>query len=195
MLFDAFFSGRKGNFLVAYRQLDMACMLFGPSRTRKNCYYNEKYHMFQRKCYFLTKQESIYFVRPCPAEGSNLTEVASLFCPKKKQGCDVYPTWQAYPRREFCTPGLVMNVPDLTSFYTSLYVKIWNEFVSLSEEEQDLVITRRTSSPQEKEINRQSTEEELVLTERGWSKCCSVYFVFSTIKLCSLCNFTGGVTK
>ena len=151
--------------------------------------------MFQRKCYFLTKQESIYFVRPCPAEGSNLTEVASLFCPKKKQGCDVYPTWQAYPRREFCTPGLVMNVPDLTSFYTSLYVKIWNEFVSLSEEEQDLVITRRTSSPQEKEINRESTEEELVLTERGWSKCCSVYFVFSTIKLCSLYNFAGGVTK
>lgn len=65
-----------------------------------------------------------------------------------------------------------MNVPDLTSFYTSLYVKIWNEFVSLSEEEQDLVITRRTSSPQEREINPESTEEELVLTERGWSKCC-----------------------
>ena len=65
-----------------------------------------------------------------------------------------------------------MNVPDLTSFYTSLYVKIWNEFVSLSEEEQDLVMTRRTSSPQEREINRESTEEELVLTERGWSKCC-----------------------
>lgn len=128
--------------------------------------------MFQRKCYFLTKQGSIYFV-PCPTEGSNLTEVASLFCPKQKQGRDFYPTVASLsPNVSFSTPGLVMNVPDLTSFYTSLYVKIWNEFVSLSEEEQDLVITRRTSSPQEKEINRESTEEELVLTERGWSKCC-----------------------
>ena len=44
--------------------------------------------------------------------------------------------------------------------------------MSLSEEEQDLVIKRTTSSPQEKEINRENTEEELVLTERGWSKCC-----------------------
>ena len=48
--------------------------------------------MFQRKCYFLTKQESIYFVRPCPAEGSNLAEGASLFCRKQKQGHDFYPT-------------------------------------------------------------------------------------------------------
>ena len=30
-----FFSWRKGNFLMAYRQLDMACMLFGPSQTRE----------------------------------------------------------------------------------------------------------------------------------------------------------------
>ena len=74
------------------------------------------------------------------------------------------------PQHKFSTPGLIVNAPDLTSFYNSLYVKIWNEFVSLSEEEQDLVITR-TSSPQEREINRESTEEELVLTERGWSKC------------------------
>lgn len=147
-------------------------MLFGPSQTRENCYYNEKYHMFQGKCYFLTKQGPNYFV-PCPTEGSNLAAGASLFCPKQKQGRDFLPhSGKPIHQREFSTPGLVMNVPDLTSFYTSLYVKIWNEFVSLSEEEQDLVITRRTSSPQEREINRESTEEELVLTERGWSKCC-----------------------
>ena len=113
-----------------------------------------------------------YFV-PCPTEGSNSAEGASIFCPKQKQGHDFYPTVASLsPLCEFSTPALIMNVPDLTSFYTSLYVKIWNEFVSLSEEEQDLVITRRTSSPQEREISRESTEEELVLTERGWSKCC-----------------------
>ena len=60
-----------------------------------------------------------------------------------------------------------------------MYVKIWNEFVSLSEEEQDLVIKRRTLSPQEKEINRESTEEELVLTERGWSKINVVKYILS----------------
>ena len=72
--------------------------MHGPSQTRENCYYNEKYHMFQRKCYFLMKQESVYFV-PCPTEGSNSAEGASLFCPKQKQGRDFYPTveWQAYP--------------------------------------------------------------------------------------------------
>lgn len=68
-----------------------------------------------------------------------------------------------------------LDISDLVNNNTSVFaslltnaekMKIWNEFVSLSEEEQDLVITRRTSSPQEKEINRQSTEEELVLTER-----------------------------
>ena len=47
--------------------------------------------MFQRKCYFLTKQESIYVV-PCPTEGSNLAECTFLFCPKQKQGRDFYPT-------------------------------------------------------------------------------------------------------
>ena len=51
--------------------------------------------------------------------------------------------------------------------------------MSLSEEEQDLVITRRTSSPQEREINRESTEEELVLTERGWSKINVVKYILS----------------
>ena len=76
---------------MAYRTLDMACMLFGPSPTRENCYYNEKYHMFQRKYYFLTKQGSIYFV-PCPTKGSNLAECTFRFCPKQKQGCDSYPT-------------------------------------------------------------------------------------------------------
>ena len=104
---------------MAYRQLDMACMLFGPSRTRENCYYNKKYHVFQRKCYLLTKQESIYFV-PCPTEGSNLTDGASLFCPCKSKVVIFTPQWQAYPQREFSTPGLVMNVPDLTSFYNFL---------------------------------------------------------------------------
>ena len=44
-----------------------------------------------KKSYFLTKQESIYFV-PCPTESSNLTEGASLFCPKQKEGRDFYPT-------------------------------------------------------------------------------------------------------
>lgn len=76
---------------MACMQLDMTCMPFGPSLTRKNCYYNEKYHMFQRKCYFLTKQETIYFV-PCPTKGSNLAECTFLFCPKQKQGRDFYPT-------------------------------------------------------------------------------------------------------
>lgn len=47
--------------------------------------------MFQRKCYFLTKQGANYFV-PCPTEGSNLAEGASLFCRKQKQGHDFYPT-------------------------------------------------------------------------------------------------------
>ena len=62
------------------------------------------------------KQGSIYFV-PCPTEGSNLTEGASLFCPKQKQGRDFYRTVASLsPNVSFSTPGLVMNVPDLTSY-------------------------------------------------------------------------------
>ena len=90
MLFDAFSLGERGTLLYGLYATAHG-MRFGPSRTREDCYYNEKYHTFQRKCYLLTKQESIYFV-PCPTEGSNLTEGVSLFCPKQKQGCDFYPT-------------------------------------------------------------------------------------------------------
>ena len=90
MLFDAFFLGERGTFLWPTGHWTWhACFLAHPQLgktviTMKNT-------TCSKKSYFLTKQESIYFV-PCPTESSKLTEGASLFCPKQKQGRDSYPT-------------------------------------------------------------------------------------------------------
>ena len=165
------FSGRKGNFLMADRQLDMACMAHPKQGktviTMKNttCSKGNVTFWWNKSPSILSLVQQRVLIQQ---------KVLLFFVLSKSKVVIFTPQWSGnpIPQREFSTLGLVMNVPDLTSFYNSLYVKIWNEFVSLSEEEQDLVITRRTSSPQEREINRESTEEELVLTERGWSKCC-----------------------
>ena len=51
--------------------------------------------------------------------------------------------------------------------------------MSLSEEEQEVIIQRKTTSVRDKEINRGNTDDENVFTERGW---CNIMVMHTQVK-------------